>query len=249
MVSVVIFAGGTGVRLKSADKPKQFLEVDGKPIIIRTLEKFAYHPEVDAIVVACLADWIPYLNELIAKFNLPKITAVVPGGKNGFESIHNGLVKAAEPMNDDDVVLISDGVRPILTNELISDCIATAREFGTAVPCVPSIDSVLQSPDGKTCKIAMPRNEMFVTQAPQGYRLSRILWAHGEVKRLGLPAPVSSSELFISLGEEIRLVPGDQDNIKVTTDYDLHVLKSRYEYKKRHEAELADSENAASHGL
>ncbi len=249
MVSVVIFAGGTGVRLKSADKPKQFLEVDGKPIIIRTLEKFAYHPEVDAIVVACLADWIPYLNELIANFNLPKITAVVPGGNNGFESIHNGLVKAAEAMNDDDVVLISDGVRPILTNELISDCIATAREFGTAVPCVPSIDSVLQSPDGKTCKIAMPRNEMFVTQAPQGYRLSRILWAHGEVERLGLPAPVSSSELFISLGEEIRLVPGDQDNIKVTTDYDLHVLRSRYEYKKRHEAELADSEDAASHGL
>ncbi len=249
MVSVVIFAGGTGVRLKSADKPKQFLEVDGKPIIIRTLEKFAFHPEVDAIVVACLAEWIPHLNHLIAEFSIPKITAVVPGGKNGFESIHNGLVTAAESMNDEDIVLISDGVRPILTNELISDCIATAREYGTAVPCVPSIDSVLQSPDGTTCRIAMPRNEMFVTQAPQGYRLSRILWAHGEVERLGLPAPVSSSELFISLGEEIHLVAGDQDNIKVTTDYDLHVLKSRYEYKKRHEAELNDGENAASHGL
>ncbi len=249
MVSVVIFAGGTGVRLKSADKPKQFLDVDGKPIIIRTLEKFAFHPEVDAIVVACLADWISYLEELVARFNIPKITAIVPGGKNGFESIHNGLLKAAEPMNDNDVVLISDGVRPILTNELISNCIATARKYGTAVPCVPSIDSVLQSPDGETCRVAMPRNEMFVTQAPQGYLLSRILWAHGEVERQHLPAPVSSSELFISLGEEIHLVPGDQDNIKVTTDYDLHVLKSRYEYKKRHEAELSGDTGAASHGL
>jgi len=249
MVSVVIFAGGTGVRLKSADKPKQFLEVDGKPIIIRTLEKFAFHPEVDAIVVACLADWIAHLERLIADFHIPKITAVVPGGKNGFESIHNGLLKAAEPMSDDDVVLISDGVRPILTNELISHCIATARQFGTAVPCVPSIDSVLQSADGETCRVALPRAEMFVTQAPQGYRLSRILWAHDEVARRHLPAPVSSSELFISLGEEIHLVPGDQDNIKVTTDYDLHVLKSRYEYKKRHQAELANGENAASHGL
>lgn len=249
MVSVVIFAGGTGVRLKSADKPKQFLEVDGKPIIIRTLEKFAFHPEVDAIVVACLADWIPHLQTLVSEFSIPKISAIVPGGKNGFESIHNGLLKAAEPMADDDVVLISDGVRPILTNELISDCIATAREYGTAVPCVPSIDSVLQSKDGKTCRVAMPRNEMFVTQAPQGYRLATILWAHGEVERLGLPAPVSSSELLLSLGEEIHLVAGDQDNIKVTTDYDLHVLKSRYEYKKRHAEELSGDESAASHGL
>lgn len=245
MVSVVIFAGGTGVRMKSADIPKQFLELDGKPIIVRVLEKFAAHPQVDRIVVACLDTWIEHLQTLIKQFEIGKIDAIVPGGATGFDSIHNGLIRAARDMAPDDVVLISDGVRPVLTAELIAACIETARRYETAVPVVPSIDSVLQSEDGEHCRTALPRGQMFITQAPQGYTVRKILWAHDEAIRRGLPSPVSSSELLIDLGEEIHLLPGDQDNIKVTTDYDLHVLRSRYEYKKHH----GNNDREAMHGL
>ncbi len=245
MVSVVIFAGGTGVRMKSADKPKQFLELDGKPIIIRTLEKFSNHPEVDQIVVACLESWIDELKKQIDIHHVEKVSAIVKGGNSGFESIHNGLIEASKNACEDDVVLISDGVRPILTNDLISTCIQTAKEFETAVPVVPSIDSVLQSDDGVHCSTALPRGKMFITQAPQGYTFRKILWAHKEAEKRGMGNPISSSELLIDLGEEIHLFKGDQDNIKVTTDYDLHVLRSRYEYTAHHG--LDDLE--ASHGL
>ena len=245
MVSVVIFAGGTGVRMKSADIPKQFLELDGKPIIIRVLQKFAAHPQVDRIVVACLESWIDHLQGLIKQFGVSKIDAIVPGGATGFDSIHNGLVRATRDMAPNDVVLISDGVRPVLTEALISTCIETARQYETAVPVVPSIDSVLQSADGAHCRTALPRGQMFITQAPQGYTVRKILWAHDEAIRRKLPSPVSSSELLIDLGEEIHLFMGDQDNIKVTTDYDLHVLRSRYEYQKHH----GNNDMEATHGL
>ena len=245
MVSVVIFAGGTGVRMKSADVPKQFLELDGTPIIIRVLQKFAAHPRVDRIVVACLESHIGHLQGLVEQFGVTKIDAIVPGGATGFDSIHNGLVRATRDMSPDDVVLISDGVRPVLTEALITTCIETARRYETAVPVVPSIDSVLQSEDGAHCRKALPRGQMFITQAPQGYTVRKIMWAHDEAIRRALPSPVSSSELLIDLGEEIHLFMGDQDNIKVTTDYDLHVLRSRYEYQKHH----GNQDTEAGHGL
>lgn len=124
MITAMLFAGGVGSRMKSQDMPKQFLVVGGKPIIVRTMENFAKHPEVDAIVVACKADWIDYLQDLIVKFNVKKVKAVVPGGENGFNSIHNGVVATAEfQKNPEDLILICDGVRPMISQELISNCI------------------------------------------------------------------------------------------------------------------------------
>lgn len=142
MVSAMIFAGGVGVRMKSGDIPKQFIEVDGKPIIIRTLENFQAHAQVDEIVVACLESWIDRLKEYILKYNITKVKSVVKGGANGHGSIHNGLVEINKTALPDDIVLICDGVRPLLSEKLISDCIATARAYETAVPVTPSIDSV-----------------------------------------------------------------------------------------------------------
>ena len=146
MVTAMLFAGGIGARMKYSDMPKQFLEVGGKPIIIHTMEHFARHPKVDAIVVACKADWIGYLNELIEAFNVPKVKAVVPGGANGFDSIHNGVMATAEFSKDpEDIILICDGVRPMLSEELITNCIKDTKKYKTAVPVTPSIDSLLQT--------------------------------------------------------------------------------------------------------
>lgn len=231
MVHVVIFAGGVGARMKSSDIPKQFINVDGKPIIIRTLENFSSHPDVDDIVIACLEDKIEYLQSLIEKYKIPKVTSIVPGGTNGHGSIHNGLVEVQKFSFPDDIVLICDGVRPLISHRLISDCIETAQKYETAVPVTPSIDSVLQSEDGKTCCKSLPRKQMYITQAPQGYKLSRIMHAHSEAERLGITNPISSSELLIELGETVHIFKGERDNIKVTTPEDLQFLRSRYYYK------------------
>lgn len=231
MVHVVIFAGGVGARMKSLDIPKQFINVDGKPIIIRTLENFSTHPQVDNIVISCLKDKIDYMWDLIAEYKVQKVTSIVPGGENGHGSIHNGLVEVQRFSSPKDIVLICDGVRPLVSHQLISDCIREAEEYSTAVPVTPSIDSVLQSEDGKTCKLSLPRQNMYITQAPQGYTMEKIMWAHDEALKRGIMNPVSSGELLIELGETIHIFKGERDNIKVTTPEDLKFLRSRYYYR------------------
>ncbi len=231
MVHAVIFAGGVGARMKSLDIPKQFINVDGKPIIIRTLENFAKHSMVDDIVIACLPDKIDYLWSLIAQYKTPKVTSIVPGGDSGHASIHNGLVEVQRFSSPDDIVLICDGVRPLISQKLITDCIETAVKYETAVPVTPSIDSVLQSEDGETCQKSLPRKQMYITQAPQGYTLKRILDAHTEAEEKGIINPISSSELLIELGQTVHIFLGERDNIKVTTPEDLKFLRSRYYYR------------------
>lgn len=232
MITAMLFAGGSGVRMQSSDLPKQFLEVGGKPIIIYTMEHFAKHPWVDGIVVACKEDWIDYLIELIERFRVRKVKAVVPGGKTGFDSIHNGVVAVAEFSKEpDDIILICDGVRPMLSQELITNCIEHTRQHSTAIPVTPSIDSLLYSTDGETCGKSYDRNTMYITQAPQGYTMERILWAHEEAYKRGILNPVSSGELFIELGEKVHIFKGERFNIKVTTPEDLITLRSQFYYE------------------
>ena len=227
MVTAMLFAGGVGRRMKSDDLPKQFIEIGGKPIIVRTMEHFEKHPEVDQIVVACKEDWIDHLEALIKDYKITKVHSVVPGGATGYASIHNGVRETAKFMTDpDDIILICDGVRPMLTERLISDSIRYARECGTSVPVTPSIDSLLFSEDGKFCEKSYERSSMYITQAPQGYTMEKILWAHSEAERRGILNPVSSSELFIELGEKVRLFEGERINIKVTTQEDLEILNA-----------------------
>lgn len=232
MITAMLFAGGSGVRMESSDLPKQFLEVGGKPIIIHTMEHFSKHPMVDAIVVACKEDWVDYLKNLVSQFGITKVKSIVPGGANGFDSIHNGVVATSEfSKNDDDIILICDGVRPMLSEKLITDCIEHTKKYKTAVPVTPSIDSLLYSTDGETCGKSYERNTMYITQAPQGYTMERILWAHSEAYKRGILNPVSSSELFIELGVKVHIFKGERFNIKVTTPEDLITLRSQFYYE------------------
>ncbi len=232
MVSVVIFAGGVGSRFQSADIPKQFVEVGGKPIIIHTLEKFSKHPLVDKIAIACVEGWIDVLKQQIEEYSIPKVVSIVKGGKNGYESIHNGLMEIARDFDDDDIVLICDGVRPMISEQLITNCINETRKQGTAVPVVQSIDSVLESYDGANSNKNYLRRNMFITQAPQGYYVKHIVWAHSEAEKRGIDNPISSAELLIELGETVHIFIGERQNIKVTTPDDLYTLRSQYYYEQ-----------------
>ena len=211
MITAMLFAGGKGARMKSVDLPKQFLEVGGKPIIIHTMEHFARHPMVDHIVVACKEDWIDHLENLIEQFNVPKVKSIVPGGASGFDSIHNGVVATHEFSRDPEDI--------------------ETKKHKTAVPVTPSIDSLLYSEDGMTCGKSYQRSTMYITQAPQGYTMERILWAHDQAYKRGILDPVSSSELFIELGEKVHIFLGERFNIKVTTPEDLTTLRSQYYYE------------------
>lgn len=230
MITALLFAGGVGARMKSKEIPKQFLEVEGKPIIIHTLEHFSHHDMVDNIVVVCLESWIDELKRDIDKYNVKKVVGIIPGGKTGFQSIHNGLVRIAETSKDDDIVLICDGVRPMLSEKLISTCIVDTQTYGTAVPVTPSIDSVLYSDDGNKCKKNIERKKIYITQAPQGYKMKVIMDAHDEAMSRGIES-VSSGDLMIELGHEIHIFHGIRENIKVTTPEDLNALRATQYYE------------------
>lgn len=230
MVNALIFAGGAGERMNSGDIPKQFLKVDGVPIIIRTISYFESHIQVDKIVVVCLESWMEEFQQELKEYEIKKIVNILPGGQTGFQSIHIGLEYLQGIMNEDDIVLICDGVRPCLTEELITKCIENAAIYGSAIPVTPSIDSVLYSEDGQLCVKNISRKKIFITQAPQGYLMKEIMIAHAEAIRKGIES-VSSADLMIELGREVRLFQGIRENIKVTTIEDLNALRATQYYE------------------
>ena len=227
----LIFAGGVGTRMELHDIPKQFLKVDKKPIIIRTLEHFEKHPSIEAIVVVCLESWIDELQKELKDFHITKVVQILPGGATGFQSIHNGLEYIKKNADGEDTVLICDGVRPVLSEELISTCIADTGKYGTAVPVVPSIDSVLYSEDGKTCSKNYDRKTIYITQAPQGFKVKTICSAHDLAVEKGMEA-ISSADLMIDLGFEVHIFKGIRNNIKITTEEDLHSLRATHYYEQ-----------------
>lgn len=181
----VIFAGGTGQRMNSRTKPKQFLLVHGKPIIIYTLEAFDQHPDIDAIVVVCLKEYIDVLEQLITKFGVGKIAAIVPGGSSGQESIRNGVDKANRLYPADSVVIVHDGVRPLIDQQTITDCIVSVKKNGSAVTVVPATETIVQSEDGVITNI-IDRKQCQLARAPQCFRLGELHDAHHKAVEEGL---------------------------------------------------------------
>ncbi len=228
----VIFAGGSGRRMNVGARPKQFLELHGKPIIIYTLELFDSHPEIDAVYVACIKEWIPYLQQLAERFGLHKVAAVVPGGTTGQDSIYNGLKAAAAATDcpDKAVVLIHDGVRPLINADVISRNIREARDKGSCITCVPAIETfVVRSDDGFTIP---SREDSLIARAPQTFRLADILHAHEQARREGRHDFIDSLTLMSHYGAQISTIIGPMENIKITTPTDYFIFKAIVEARE-----------------
>lgn len=222
----LIFAGGTGQRMNTASKPKQFLELHGKPIIIYTLEHFQHHPKIDGIVVVCLEDWIPYCKELLEKFHISKALDVVPGGINGQESIYNGLVAAHNRYPADAVVLIHDGVRPLINEQIITDDILCVNEHGSAITVSPAIETiVLKQKNGHVGNI-FDRSECEMAKAPQCFYLGDIFANHERAKAEGKLDFIDSASLMQHYGCELSTVVGPPENIKITTLADFYIFRA-----------------------
>ncbi|SFP80238.1 2-C-methyl-D-erythritol 4-phosphate cytidylyltransferase [Butyrivibrio proteoclasticus] len=228
----VIFAGGVGHRMHTKELPKQFLEVYGKPVIIHTLEKFEQHNEVDAIVIACVKEWIPYLNNLITDYHLQKAKSVVVGGKTGQESIYNGLVAAKAIAYEKAVVLIHDGVRPFITPELISDNIASVKKHGSAITTSKVTETILVVNGESSIDEVPDRNNSRLAKAPQSFYLDDILKAHETARSEKRNDFIDSCSLMQHYGYKLHLVDGPIENIKVTTPQDIFTMRSVFEARE-----------------
>lgn len=228
----VIFAGGCGTRMNTKSKPKQFLDLNGKPIIIYTIELFDNHSQIDGIVVACIESWIPYLKKMIRKFEITKVVRIVPGGNSGQESIYNGLCAAEEFAKEKNektsIVLIHDGVRPLITEETITDNIAKVKECGSCITTVPAIETVIV--DNHDGTLAIPkRSNCLMARAPQSFYLKDILEAHRRSQAEGKTEFIDSCSLMSHYGYKLGLVQGPMENIKITTPTDYFVLRAMVE--------------------
>ena len=224
----LLIAGGSGNRM-GQDIPKQFMHVDGAPIIVWTMRAFQQHPDIDGIAVVCLKGWETVLQSYANQFSIDKLKWIFPGGDTGFESIHNGIYGLKEAgCDDDDLILIHDGVRPLLSQEIISSNIATCKAYGYAVTGIQCREAILESHDGFTTKTSIPRDTLIRTQTPQTFRLGNIIRAHEHAKVKGITNTVSSCTLIAELEEDIEMhiVPGSEKNIKITTVEDLEMIKA-----------------------
>lgn len=233
MISVVIFAGGTGSRMKTSTKPKQFLELHGKPIIIHTLEHFEHHPQIDLIVVVCIKEWIDYLKKLLSKFQIGKVVEVVEGGSTGQMSIFNGL-QAVKSRSDsaEDIVLIHDGVRPLINATTISNNIQCVQENGTAITVKPVIETIIQVDEQNNIKDVVDRSNCQTAVAPQGFYLNDIYQNHLKAQAEQLFDFTDSATLMRHYGIKLSTVMGEPENIKITTPSDFYIFRAIYELRE-----------------
>ena len=230
----VIFAGGVGSRMHSKERPKQFLEMYNKPIIIHTLEHFQNHPMIDAIVVVCIESWISYLNELLYKFRIEKVKKVVPGGETGQLSIYHGLKAAKKVANEEKaVVLIHDGVRPLITEKLITNNIEAVRRYGSAITTAKVKETILVVNEQDSSIDYVPsRNNSRVAKAPQSFWLDEILSAQEKALAKGERDWIDSCTLMQEYGFKMHLIDGPSQNIKITTPEDFYTMRAILEAKE-----------------
>ncbi len=210
------------------DIPKQFMHIEDCPIIIHTMKCFQEHPDISHIAVVCLAGWDTVLQSYANQFNITKLKWIFPGGATGMESIHNGIYGLKEAgCDDNDLVLIHDSVRPLLSQDIISSNIAICKAYGYAITGIKCREAILESEDGFSSRTSIPRDKLIRTQTPQTFRLCNIIKAHEKAAKRGITDSVASCTLIAELGDnEMHIVPGSEKNIKVTTVEDIEILKA-----------------------
>lgn len=230
----VIFAGGVGSRMHSKAKPKQFLEMHNKPIIIYTIEHFEKHPDIDAIAVVCIEEWIPYLKELLFKYRIEKVKKVVPGRETGQLSIYNGLNAAKEIAGvEKSIVLIHDGVRPLINSKIITENIESVKNHGSAITTAPVKETILVVNEDKSSIDYVPsRNNSRVAKAPQSFWLDDILDAHNKSLAEGEKNCIDSCTMMQKYGFDLFLIDGPSQNIKITTPEDFYTMRAILEAKE-----------------
>ncbi|MCD8049671.1 MAG: 2-C-methyl-D-erythritol 4-phosphate cytidylyltransferase [Clostridia bacterium] len=221
----LIIAGGVGNRM-GQDIPKQFLNVRDKPVIVYTMERFQRCGAIDVIAVVCIEGWETMLRAYANQFEITKLKHIIPGGRNGQESIRNGVEELMRHYGENDVVLVHDAIRPMVSETIIEGCAAATKKYGNAVTIVPCQEAMLETEDGETATKDFPRDNLKRTQTPQGFYLGDLAWAHKEALKRGITNSIASCTLMTNLGERIYFCPGSEKNIKLTTVDDIEIFKA-----------------------
>ncbi len=221
----IILAGGVGSRL-GADKPKQFIEILGKPIIVYTIEAFQNHPEIDAIEVVCIESHINHLKQLVEKYNLHKVKWITKGGEDFQHSVINGINNLKNKIKDDDIVMVHYGASPFVTEDVITDAIRVCKEKGNSSPAMASL-LLLGSNDGEKSTTWIDRDKVVIFNAPQCFKFSYITQLYDEAIAKGYLEKVEphTTTLMYYMGREIYFSKGNQTNIKITTKEDLDLFE------------------------
>ena len=227
----LLIAGGSGNRMHQ-DIPKQFITVNERPVIVYTLEAFENHPAIDAIAVVCIQGWEQVLWAYAKQFNITKLKYIVPGGKNGQDSIRNGVMELEKHYDPEDIVLIHDAIRPMVSAEIISDNIRVARQFGNATTVIPCAEAMLQTEDGVVSVGSYTRDRLKRTQTPQAFPIGAICDLHRRALQAGITNSVASCTLMIEMGEEVFFSAGSEKNIKLTTVEDIDIFKALLSAKR-----------------
>lgn len=227
----IIFAGGTGTRMNTRSKPKQFLELHGKPILVYTLEEFNGHPEIDGIILVVLSEWIDYCKSLVVNFGLYKVKEVIAGGATALESQRNGVKKACELYDKDSVVLIHDGVRPLIDAETISKNIETVKKNGTAITVTPAIETITISEENNKVGQIIERSKVQMAKAPQSFKLGE-LWEVHNMAENDNRAFIDSASMMQYYGYSLFTVEGKPENIKITTPNDFYTFRALVDAKE-----------------
>lgn len=224
----LLTAAGSGNRM-GQDIPKQFMCIDNKPVIIYTMDSFQRCNEIDAICVVCLKGWEVVLQSYANQYGINKLKWIFEGGLTNQESIRNGLLglKGAG-CSDDDIILVHDGVRPLVSEEIISKNISTCKEYGYAVTGLMCREVIMEVNDNLLHSIDVPRERLVRTQTPHTYRLGSLINAHNEASEKGINATIASCVLMAELGiEEQHLVRGSELNgLKLTMPEDVEIFKA-----------------------
>ena len=225
MNTAIILAGGVGSRM-GVDRPKQFLMVQDKPIISYCLDIFQNHDEIDSVVVVVSEQWQDFVEEYAAKYGVTKIKGYAPAGKSRQHSIYNGLKCIDKNVPDTDIVIVHDAARPLVSDQIISDCIKGATDYDGAMPGISVKDTVYQSKDGEEIGCLLKRSELFAGQAPESFKFRKYFDIHNQVTDEEIGATAGSSEIAYRHGMEIRMVKGSERNLKITTIEDLETFET-----------------------
>jgi 2-C-methyl-D-erythritol 4-phosphate cytidylyltransferase len=231
MITALIFAGGVGERMNSKAKPKQFLKIYGKPILIHTIENFEYHVAIDEIVVVCLENWIKEFKNMLDIHKITKVRKIVSGGSTGHDSIYNGLKAIRETANDDTIVVIHDGIRPLITEELITENIEAVKKYGSAITVSEATESPGEVHGDKIIRVPS-KKDIKTIRAPQTFYLKDIWKAHQRAVSNNYKS-IDSAELMSKYGDiELHAIVGPSYNIKLTSPSDYYIFRAIYEAKE-----------------
>ena len=229
----LLLASGKGQRTRQ-DIPKQFINVYDKPIIIYTLENFQQHPEVDSIFVVCLDGWQDILRAYSRQYNITKLKHIVNGGATVQESTRNGVFAMKDFCKDDDVVIIHDGIRPMVDPEVLSDVIATCKQYGNGVTSLPYNEQIFRKKDDTCTNEYIVRDTLRRVQTPQAYKFGKLFWAYDKAfkENHGIHGSSYVNTMMVDLGETLYFAGGSDRNIKITTVDDIELFKALLAAKK-----------------